>query len=134
VVPHLPAAILILLDRPHPDKQEALALAAATAEELHVAALCHQWEDCLALVVTRYILVVVSACDPGSPARRALESAGARLVVAREEQPRIRRDVAHLAVRMYRRGIDTQEISAILEVCSRDIRAALSRAGIRRRQ
>lgn len=134
-MPHLPAAILILLDRPHPAKQEALALAAVTAEgDLLVVALCHRWEDCLALVVTRYILAVVSACDPGADARRALEAAGARIVVAREEQARVRRDVAHLAVRMYQRGIDTQEISQILEVASRDIRAALKRAGIRRRE
>lgn len=134
MVPHLPAAILILLDRPHPDKQEALAVAAVTAENLHIVALCHQWEDCLALILTHYIVAVVCACDPGPAARMALEGAGARLVVVRDEQPRIRRDVAHLAVRMYRRGIDTQEISQILEVCSRDIRAALARAGIRRRQ
>lgn len=130
-MPHLPAAaILILMDRPHPDKQEALALAAAV--QFTVVALCYHWRDCLSLVVGKHIKAVVCAVDPGEDARDAIEQAGAELVVARET--RRRRNINGLAERMYKRGIDTQEISQILQVAVSDVRRSLWKAGLRRRR
>lgn len=131
-MPHLPAAILILIDRPHHDKQEALALAAAAAEKLHPTALCHHWQDCLSLLLAKHILAVVVALDPGDEARSAIETAGGRLVVAREAQGRIRRSVSQLVARLARRGMDSQEIAYVLDVPTAEIRRSL--AEIHRRQ
>lgn len=126
-MPHLPAAILILADRPHPEKQEALALAAAAAERLRIIALCHHWQDCLSLILTRHIGVVVSALDPGDDCRQAVETAGGRLVVARESTSRIRRSVDALVGRLARRGMLPQDIAEVLEVPTREVRRALAR-------
>lgn len=128
-MPHLLAAILILIDRPHPDKQEALALACAVANQLQVIAVCHRWEDCLPLFTGGHVSAIVAAVDPGDEARAAYESAGVRLFVAREQHVKVRgRDVNQLAVRMHARGLDSQEISQILEAPLPDVRAALRRA------
>lgn len=131
-MPHLPAAILILADRPHPDKQEAIALAAAAAEQLRVLALCYHWQDCLSLILTRHIGVIVCALDPGDDCRSAVEVAGGRLVVAREATSRIRRSVTQLVARLARRGMDSQEIAYVLDVPTADVRKSL--ADIRRRE
>ena len=125
-MPHLPAAILILADRPHPDKQEAVALAAAAAEKLRILALCYHWQDCLALLLTHHIAVVVCAVDPGDDARSAIETAGGRLVVARESTSRIRRSVHQLIARLARRGMRPEEIAEVLDVPTRDIRKTLN--------
>jgi hypothetical protein len=130
-VPHLPAAVLILIDRPHPDKQELLAHATAAAEQLRVTTRCYRWEDCLALLLTAQVVAVICAVDPGDDVRAALEHAG-RVIIARETRGRARRDLDQLMERMYRRGIDTQEISAILQVTSGDVRRSVWR--IRRRK
>lgn len=126
-MPHLPAAILIMAERPHPDKQEALALAAANAEKLHLVALCHHWQDCLALILTHHVVAVVCALDPGDDARLALETAGGRLVVARETTSRIRRSVESLVGRLARRGMSATDIAEVLEVSTRDVRRSLDR-------
>jgi hypothetical protein len=124
-VPHLPAAAaLILADRPHPDKQVLLAHATAAAEQLRLITRCYRWEDCLALLLAGMIEAVVCAIDPGQDVRAALEHSG-RVVVARETQGRARRDVDQLMERMYQRGIDTQEISAILQLDTREVRRSL---------
>lgn len=126
-MPHLPAAILIMANRPHPDKQEALALAAAAAEQLRVVALCYHWQDCLALILTRHIGTIVCALDPGDDCRSAVETAGGRLVVARESTSRIRRSVDALVARLAGRGMPPQDIAEVLEVPTRDVRRALAR-------
>lgn len=126
-MPHLPAAILILADRPHPDKQEAIALAAAAAEQLRILVLCHHWQDCLSLILARHIVAVVCALDPGEEARSAIETAGGRLVVARESTSRIRRSVHQLVARLARRGMPPEEIAEVLDVPTGDIRRALER-------
>lgn len=131
-MPHLPAAILILADRPHPDKQEAIALAAAAAEQLQVAALCFHWNDCMALLLSRHIAAVVCALDPGEDARSALETAGGRVFIAREATGRIRRSVSQLVARLARGGMDSQEIAYVLDVPTADVRRSL--AEIRRRE
>lgn len=133
-MPHLPAAILILADRSHPDKQRVVAFAAAAAEPLIVYTLCYTYHACVALLRNGLIGAVVSALDPGESARDAIEAAGGQLIVAREQANRLRRDVNQLAVRMYKSGIDTQEISKILQVNSGDVRGSLFRAGILRRR
>lgn len=124
-MPHLPAAVLILLERPHPDKQGALALAAAAAEKLHVVALCHHWQDAMALIVTHHIVAVVTALDPGPDVRAAIERLGGRLVVARKSTCRIRRSVDQLVTRLARRGMEVEEIAEVLDVPTREIRRSL---------
>lgn len=126
-MPHLPAAILIMTDRPHPDKQEAIALAAAAGYD--VKTVCHHWQDCLALALTKHISVVICAIDPGEEIRAAFERVGVTVVVAREQRVRVR-NVNHVIERLYRRGIDTQEIAQILGVDTEDVRR--SRRGFRR--
>ncbi len=130
-MPHLPAAVLILLDRPHPDKQQALALAAAAAERLNIVALCHHWQDALALLLTKHITAVVCAIDPGEDVTAAIGRVG-RLVVAREQHSRIRRSVDQLVARLAGRGMDSQEIAEVLDVPTSDVRRCLQQ--IRRRE
>lgn len=124
-MPHLPAAILILADRPHPDKQEAVALAAAAAEKLRILALCHHWQDAVALILTHHIVAVVAALDPGPDVRAAIERLGGRLVVARKSTSRIRRSVDQLVARLAGRGMKVEEIAEVLDVPTREIRRSL---------
>ena len=129
-MPHLPAAILILMDRPHPDKQMELAL--TVAAEVPVFTICYHWRDCLKLILSGHISAVICAVDPGGEARDRLDQAGAQLVVVREEPARIRRNLNRLIERLYSRGMDSQEIATILEVPAQDVRQSLDRTGIRR--
>lgn len=131
-MPQLPAAILILADRPHPDKQRAIAFAAASAEQLAVYTLCDTWRTCLTLIHDGHIDTVICALDPGEEACVAIERAGGRLVVAREQQSRIRRSVHQLVARLAGRGMDSQEIAYVLDVPTADVRRSL--AEIRRRE
>ena len=124
-MPHLPAAVLILIDRPHTDKQEVIAYAAAVAAQLRPVVICRKWQDCLPFLATRYILAVVSALDPGQDVRSAIEGAGGRLVVAREEQSRIRRSVHRLVSKLSRRGMDAKDIADVLDVSTADVRRSL---------
>jgi hypothetical protein len=133
-VPRLPAAILIQRDKPHPAKQEAVCLEFADDHGYRVQFLCHHWQDCMGLVLDRAVKVVITAVDPGGDVGEAIERAGGSLCVARDGQVRLRRDVNQLVVRMHRSGIDTQEISKILQVNSKDVRRSLWRAGIRPRK
>lgn len=125
-----PAAILIQLDQHHPDKQQALCLEYAETSGLRAVALCHHADDCIALVGLGKVTAVITAVEPGGGLAEHLERCGGRLHVVRETKTRIRRDVTHLVGRMYRSGIDTGQIAAILEVPTRDVRKALFRAGI----
>lgn len=133
-MPHLPAAILVLIERPHPDKQWAVAHAAAAAEQLRVLTLCHHWQECLSLILTRHIATVICALDPGEDARKAIETAGGKLVVARESSSRIRRSVTQLVARLasLNKEMDSQEIAYVLDVPTSDVRRSL--AEIRRRE
>lgn len=125
----LPAAVLIQRDRPHADKQETLAFAYAVANQLRIITRCHDLQDCIALLLTLQVRAVVVAVDPGGGARQMVERHGGQFHVARE-QPRVRRDVSHLAERMHARGVDTTDIAAILQVDTRDVRRSLLRSGI----
>jgi hypothetical protein len=130
----LRAAILILIERPLPDKQEAVAAAFALAQGLNVVARCCKLDDALAMLVLQTVAAVVCALDPGRGARARIEQAGGLLFVARVEPvTRLRREVSQLAVRMYRSGLDTQEISNILEVDPSEVRQSLARGGVQRR-
>lgn len=134
-MPHrLLAAILIQRDKPHPDKQRKICLEFAEANGLRIHSLCHHWRDCVGLVESGAITQVITAIDPGTEAKEAFEEAGGTLCVVRNTQVRVRRDAHEIAVNMYRRGYDTQEISAILRVNSGDVRRSLWRAGIRQRK
>lgn len=126
-MPHLPAAVLILIDRPHPDKQQLLALAAAAAERLHPTTVCHHWQDALALVLSSHIAAVVCALDPGDDVRRAIETAGGRLIVARDQPGRIRRSVNQLVLRLAKRGLPPKVIAEILDLPTGEIRRSLDR-------
>lgn len=133
-MPHRPATILILTDQPHPEKQWAIAHAAATAEKLRVHTICHHWHACLALILTRHIRTVISALDPGEDARKAIATAGGHLVVAREEQSRVHRSIHQMVTRLtnLNKGMDSQEMAYVLDVSTADVRRAL--AEIRRRE
>jgi hypothetical protein len=134
-VPHrLPAAILIQRDKPHPEKQEAICLEFAETHGYRVGWLCFHWQDCMGLVLDRSVQAVIAAIDPGEDVAEAIARAGGTLCVARNVQVRVRRDVHQLVVRMHNSGLDTQEISKILQVNSRDVRRSLWRAGIRPRK
>lgn len=127
-MPQLPAALLILIDKPHPDKQELLCLAAAAAEQLRVVALCRHWRDAVALHLDlRHIVAVVCALDPGEEARAEFARLGVMLVVARRQQQRIRRSVADLVARLWRRGMAPAEIAEVLDVPPGDVRRSLDR-------
>lgn len=133
-MPHRPpAAILIQPDRQHPDKQQALCLEFAESAKLRAVALCHHPGDCLALAVAGEVRDVIAAVDPGGHLAADLERCGARLHIVRETKARIRRDVTHLAGRMYNSGLDTKQIARILEVDSQEVRRALFRQRIRPR-
>jgi hypothetical protein len=123
VEPHLPAAILIMSDRPHPEKQVAVALAAIA--DYDVKHLCHHWQDCMALALSRDIVAVICAIDPGPEVRAALERAGTRLVVAREQSLRIRRTAVQLIRRLRRKGLEVNEIAEVLDIDTGEIRNAL---------
>lgn len=133
-MPHLPAAILIVVERPHPEKQWAVAQTAAAAEQLRVLTLCRHWQECLSLILTRHIATVICALDPGEDARKAIETAGGKVIVARESSSRIRRSVTDMVNRLIRldKGMDSQEIAYVLDVPTADVRRSL--AEIRRRQ
>lgn len=131
-MPHLPAAVLILIDRPHPNKQRVIAFAAAAAEQLRPITECHDRQSCLALILSRHIAAVVCALDPGEDSRATIEKAGGRLIVARESTSRIRRSVNQLVSRLAGRGMDSQEIAYVLDVPTADVRRSL--AEIRRRE
>jgi len=134
-VPHrLPAAILIQRDKPHPAKQEAVCLEFATIHRFRILFLCHHWRGCIGLVLDGVIQAIITAVDPGDDVVAAVEEAGGTVCIARVTQVRVRREVSQLVVRMHNRGIDTQEISQILQVNSGDVRGSLRRAGIRPRE
>ena len=127
-MPHLPAAaLLIIMERPHPDKQQVLALAAATAAQLHANTICRHWQDCLSLILTRHIAAVVCALDPGPAVRTAIETAGGHLVVAREQRTSIHRSVANLVMRLARRGMKPREIAEDLDLSTQDVMRSLER-------
>jgi hypothetical protein len=124
-VPQLPAALLIFPDRPHPNKQAAVAMALATANNLTVITRCVNIDAALALVLAGTVQAVVSALplrDDG-----ALERAGAMVFVARSEPPPRRRTVDRLIGRLADVGLDARQIARALEVDSSEVRRQLRR-------
>lgn len=130
----LRAAILVLLERPHPDKQEAIALSYAAAHQLQLVSLCHRLDDVVALLLAGTIRAVVAVVDPGPAARRTIETLGGALHVVREHESRLRREVSTLIARMAAEGLDPKKIAGILDVDTGDVRDALERANMRRPQ
>lgn len=123
IVPHLQAALLIFLDRPHPTKQEAVAIALAATNGLTVIARCVTVDAALALVLARTVSVVVSALPPRDDG--ALEKAGATVHVARPEPAPARRTVDRLIRRLSDAGLDARQIARALELDSSEVRRKL---------
>lgn len=120
-MPHLPAAaILIYLDRPHPDRQEAIGLAFAAARGLRVAAICRNVDAAIALVLSGFISVVISTLDPHDGG--AIGKAGAQLFVVRRDDAPKRRTVDRLIRRLTETGLDTQQIATALELDPAEVR------------
>lgn len=128
------AVIYIDHDRPHPDKQEAMALRHAEELGLRVVALCTAPPACVGVVRSGAAEVVVAALDPGDEFIRGVGQVGGTVVVARcarrREPPR---GYGELAERMHSQGLVPRQIAAVLEVTTGRIREVLRRAGIRPR-
>lgn len=133
VPPRQPAAILIQLERQHPDKQEALCLEYAEAHRLQCIAMCYHIDDCRALVMSGAVSVVVAAIDPGESLGEDIERFGGKLHIVRNIRTSITRGIAHLVQRMYRRGLDAATIAEILGVSLQDVKRTLFRQGIKPR-
>ena len=123
IVPHLQAALLIFLDRPHPTKQEAVAIALAATHELTVIARCVSVDAALALVLARTVTAVVAALPPRDDG--ALEKAGAELFIARPDPAPARRTVDRLIRRLADLGLDSRQIARALELDSSEVRRKL---------
>lgn len=125
---HLPVALYIQYDKPHPDKQEALCLAYADRMGLKVAALCRDLAAGIAMIRSGGIRGVITACDPDAEFRDGVDVAGGRLFVAREHtQPRPRRDVSALIGRMLGIGLSPRDMARVLEISTVEVRAAMLR-------
>lgn len=134
-MPH-PRTAIIYIDhnRPHPDRQEAVALRHAEELGLRVVSLCTALSACLAVVRCGAAEVVVAALDPGDEFVRGVGEAGGTVAVARESRRREPpRGYGDLAGRMHRQGLLPRQIAAVLDVTTGRIREALRRAGIRPR-
>lgn len=128
-MPHRPAAaILIQLDKPHPDKQTTLCLEYTETSGLRAQVLCHLPSECLAMVMAGTVKAVITAVDPGGQLGEDLARFGGTLHVVREVRTRRRLDVRRLVERMRSRGLDSQEIAAILDVDTKEIRRAMFRS------
>lgn len=132
---HRTAVIYVDHDRPHVDKQEAVALLHAEGLGLRVVALCSGALACASIIRSGAADVVVAAVDPGDELIAEVARAGGAVTVARAcgRQREPRREVGGLAVRMHREGLVPRQIASILEVTTGRIREALKRAGIRPR-
>lgn len=117
---HLPAAaIIVFLDRPHADRQEALSLAFAARRGFQVVSMCPTVDAAVALVTAGLVVAVISALHPRD--RGAIEKAGAELFVLRQEMPK-RRTVDRVIVRLTAKGLDTQAIAYALELDPVEVR------------
>lgn len=131
-MPHRqPAAILILQDKPYPDRQQAMCQRYAEKHALRVVAICSQWPDCYVMVVNRHVKAVICAVHPGDLVVERIVAVGGEMRVVRRRLPqrRLRRDVAALAAKLRARGFDTREISEVLGVDSREIRRLRNGSG-----
>lgn len=122
-MPHLQAALLIFLDRPHPNKQAAVAMALATANNLNVISRCSTVDAALAAVLAHTVQAVVCALPPRDDG--ALAKAGARVYVARPEPAPRRRTVDRLIGRLADAGLDTKQIARALELDLSEVRRKL---------
>ncbi len=130
-MPHLQAALLIFMDRPHPTKQVEVALALATANHLTVIARCVNVDAALALVLSHTVGAIVCALPPRDDG--ALEAAGAQVFVARPDPAPRRRTVDRLIDRLADVGLDTRQIARALELDSSEVRRKLRRRTRRRK-
>lgn len=114
------AAILIQLGQPHPVKQQILCFEYALAARLQPFAVCHLADEALAMIMAGTVAAIITAVDPGGSLAGDIGRWGGQLHIVRDvpQQPRLRR----LAERMYRSGLDTGQIAAILEVSPERIR------------
>lgn len=122
-MPHLQAALLILMDRPHPTKQVAVAMALATANNLNVITRCETVDAALAAVLAHTVQAVVCAVPPRDGG--ALEKAGAQVYVARPDPAPPRRTVDRLIQRLDELGLDTRQIARAVELAPSEVRRKL---------
>lgn len=118
-MPHLPAAILVFVDRPHPTRQYQLALEFAASHQLRVASICPTVDAALALVLAGLIAAVISALPTRDGG--ALEKAGAQLFILRAPPPK-RRTVDRVIARLSAAGLDTQAIAYALDLDPAEVR------------
>lgn len=128
---HILAAILIQLDHPHPGKQENLCLEYAAATHLQAIAVCHQAHEALAMVMAGTVAAVIAVVDPGGELGADIRRFGGTLHIVRD-LPRQRSDLDRITERMYRSGLDTQQIATILEVPPEEVRRRRFRRNLRR--
>lgn len=118
-----------------PEQQQVACLEYCTRRRYQTESICHHPQDAIALAEAGVITVVVTAYDEeedGELARR-LRCAEVRLEYVRTP----RRHVRHvrdddLALGMHQRGLPVEQIAQVLGEDTREIRALLRRAGIRR--
>lgn len=124
------AAVYVQPDKPHPSKQERVALAFADESGLEIVSICGAPEDCLGLLRSGAVDVIIAALSTDLAFIEDVEAlaGGSAIVTVREPPARSRRrEVAPLAVRMAHRGMGVREIAAILDVDTQEIRQALTR-------
>jgi predicted RNase H-like nuclease (RuvC/YqgF family) len=133
VPPRLPAAILIQQDKSHVDKQQAICLEYAEANNYQVRVLCFLQRDCIGLILDRTVTAVITAVDPGAGVAEAIMRAGGRLIVVRESC-RKRPDADDVADGMKKAGLTTQQIATILREPLEEVKRRLFRRNLKRRQ
>lgn len=121
------AVIFIQPDKPHPDKQQAVCLAYAEGRRLRVVSLCRAAADCVALVKSGAIDVVVAAVAVPEDVVDQVEAAGGSVDVVRPDpRPRLRRDAAALVLRLATKGLTAHAIAEVLAIPVADVREAMA--------
>lgn len=113
----------------HPDKQQQLVIGYITRRGYTAEALCHHPEDVAAIIGSGRADVVVVAVDCAALAE-TLAAASWRIESARPREPGRRWTVQTLLARLYRSGMNEQEIAKRLDSPTGDITEHLRRAGL----
>lgn len=119
---HILAAILIQLDQHDVGKQEILCFKYALATGLHVIGKCHHPDEALAMVMAGTVAAVITAVDPRGHLAQDLARFSGQLHIVREAPRPKGPDAGELCRRLYRSGLDTQQIATILEVPPEQVR------------